>query len=428
MLYLLKNRNFCLLFIGRIVTNVGDSLYYVATMWLVHELGKDPFLTGLAGFLILLPKALQFLVGPLVDKWKIKKTLVFTQSLQAILLLFIPFAHATGILSVWMLLTFMPLVACIEEFAYPTQTKALPLVLQKSELVKGNALFSFAYQGIDLVSNSVAGLLIAFFGAITIFWIDSITFTLAALCFTFLKLPEQIVEINTFNNTSDKPVGRYRRDLIEGFRVVFRSYLWVFTVGAIVANFTIGMVVAILPTFSEKIGGVQTYGILLSAISAGSLIGALLAPILGRYHIGTLSITCFFFGGISWISAAIFPSLLFTACLFGLAWVPIGAVNVLFAGLIQSIVPNDILGRVNSVSYSLSISAMPIGSLVGGYLGKYIDSTLLFSICGLGIIFIALVWSIHPALRTLPPASQINAQTLNIVATKLKSDSGREHI
>jgi hypothetical protein len=62
------HRGFRRLFAGRVVTNVGDSLYFVAAMWLVYRLTGDPVYSGIAGFLTLAPAALQFLVGPLVDR------------------------------------------------------------------------------------------------------------------------------------------------------------------------------------------------------------------------------------------------------------------------------------------------------------------------------------------------------------------------
>lgn len=126
---ILKNRNFLLLFLGRIFTNIGDSLYYVAAMWLVYKLSGNPFYSGLAGFLTLLPSALQFLTGPFVDRWPIKNTLVITQVLQCILILIIPITHYFDLLTVQLLLIIMPIVAFIEQFAYPAQSKALPLLL-----------------------------------------------------------------------------------------------------------------------------------------------------------------------------------------------------------------------------------------------------------------------------------------------------------
>ncbi|MFP3472300.1 hypothetical protein R0J90_19800, partial [Micrococcus sp. SIMBA_144] len=82
------------------------------------------FYVGLAGFLVLAPKALQFLTGPFVDKWNIKKILVTTQLLQCLLLILIPVAYTLHFLTVPFLLVLMPCIAIIEEFAYPTQTKA----------------------------------------------------------------------------------------------------------------------------------------------------------------------------------------------------------------------------------------------------------------------------------------------------------------
>lgn len=62
---LLGNGTFLRLFAGRLVTNAGDSLAAVATMWLVHELSGSRALTGLAGALTLAPNTIQFLFGPL---------------------------------------------------------------------------------------------------------------------------------------------------------------------------------------------------------------------------------------------------------------------------------------------------------------------------------------------------------------------------
>jgi hypothetical protein len=154
---LLKNRNFAALFFGRMVTNIGDSLYYVAAMWLVFELGGSAFYTGLAGFLTLLPGTLQFLTGPIVDKLQIQKLLVWTQVLQAFLVLLIPAAYYAGVLSVAFILVIMPIIAAIEQFAYPGQSALLPRIIRKDQLVKGNSLFSFAYQGVDLAFNAIAG-------------------------------------------------------------------------------------------------------------------------------------------------------------------------------------------------------------------------------------------------------------------------------
>ncbi|MEF7656691.1 MFS transporter [Bacillus thuringiensis] len=404
----LKNRNFLLLFLGRIFTNIGDSLYYVAAMWLVYKLSGNPFYSGLAGFLTLLPSALQFLTGPFVDRWSIKNTLVITQILQCILILIIPITHYFDLLTVQLLLIIMPIVAFIEQFAYPAQSKALPLLLHKTQLLKGNSLFSFAYQGIDLICTTLSGILVALFGAITLYVIDSFTFAITALLFFSLKMPKQ-AETNTSLSTK-----QYFTDLKEGFSIVFRSLMGVFLIGSVVANFSIGMTMAILPSFADSLGGVKSYGFFLAAISAGSLIGALFSSWVGKRNVGRVSIISFATGAIFWFLSTIVPFQWLSIFLFGLAWIPIGATNILFATISQIVIPNRYIGRINSVMRSMGTIAMPFGSLIGGYAANVFSSQLIFALASIGILFISLVWLLHPKLRALPKADEITADTFGV--------------
>ncbi|HDR7566369.1 TPA: MFS transporter [Bacillus mycoides] len=405
---ILKNRNFLLLFLGRIFTNIGDSLYYVAAMWLVYELSGDPFYSGLAGFLTLLPSALQFLTGPFVDRWSIKNTLVITQVLQCILILIIPITHYFDLLTVQLLLIIMPIVAFIEQFAYPAQSKALPLLLNKTQLLKGNSLFSFAYQGIDLICTTLSGILVALLGAITLYVIDSFTFAITALLFFSLKMPQQ-AETNTSLSTK-----QYFSDLKEGFSIVFRSLMGVFLIGSVVANFSIGMTMAILPSFADSLGGVKSYGFFLAAISAGSLIGALFSSWVGKRNVGRVSIIGFATGAIFWFLSTIVPFQWLSIILFGLAWIPIGATNILFATISQIVIPNQYIGRINTVIGSMGKIAMPFGSLIGGYTANVFSSQLIFALASIGILFISLVWLLHPKLRALPKADEITADTFEV--------------
>lgn len=130
---------------------------------------------------------------------------------------------------------------------------------------------------------------------------DSLSFALAALCFSFVKRPRSINVSEESVLHNEMKIKDYLRGLKEGFYVVFHSLLWVFMIGYLVANFTIGMKLALLPTYSDEIGNVGTYGLLLTSISAGSMISAFLDPILGRFRIGITTIICFTLGGFCWM-------------------------------------------------------------------------------------------------------------------------------
>jgi MFS family permease len=409
---LLKNKDFLVLFLGRAITNVGDSIYYVASMWLVYKLGGSPFYSGVAGFLILLPKSSQFVAGPLVDSWSIKRTLVTTQLLELVLILTIPIAYIMHLLTVWIVLTIVPLAAFIEQFAYPSQMKALPLILDKSDLVSGNSLFSFAYKGINMIFNAVGGVLVLTLGATTLYFVDCATFLITATLFSWLKLSSKSsIQPRAWTKST---VKMYFIDLRKGFNVVFYSLLAVLLIGAILSNFALGASMAVLPSFANLRGGAGIYGLLLASESLGVLIGSFLSSWAGRFRVGHFSIIAYSIGAVCWVSAAMVPWTGTGIALFGCAWVPIGAMNILLGAVIQSVIPTKLLARVSSVIYSMSAIAMPLGSLLGGYLASIFGAEAILAFAGTGLLFIPAVWSIHPKLRRMTTARNIHPSTLNL--------------
>jgi hypothetical protein len=184
-----QNRSFRRLFAGRVVTNLGDSFYFVAAMWLVYSLTGSAFYSGVAGFLTLAPSALQFLAGPLVDRWSVRRTLTGTQLVQAVVVALVPVVHAAGLLTVEVVLVVMPLLAALNQLVYPAQSAALPRLLEDEDLVAANSAFSIAYQGVEMVANGIGGLLIGLVGAVALFAVDAVTFGLAALLFATVTVP-----------------------------------------------------------------------------------------------------------------------------------------------------------------------------------------------------------------------------------------------
>ena len=406
---LIRNTAFRRLFVGRLVTNAGDSLYYVAAMWLVYDLGGSAFYTGLAGFLTLAPQALQFLTGPFVDRWDLRRLLVGTQVLQAALVLIIPVAAMIGWLSVTVVLVVMPVAAMVSQFVYPAQNAALPRIVHNEELVDANSVFSFAYQGVDTAFSSLGGVLVALLGAVSLYLIDSVTFMLTALIFAATRIPD--AKSTTDQEDTDRVSSEfsdYVGKLREGIEYIHGTIL-VLTLGAsVVVNFITGAMMAVLPIFAAARGGSETYGILLAAITAGLLIGALGASPLKRISLSRLMIIGFGLGGFAWLAAIYTQWLPATVALFCFAWVPVGVTNVVFMTMIQTYVPEELLGRATSVTISASSAAMPVGSLLGGVAGDAAGSTVVVAMVGAGFLFMTVYWLAHPLLRYVPPVEEID--------------------
>jgi MFS family permease len=439
-----RNPDFARLLSGRLVTNAGDSLYAVAAMWLVFDLTGSEVYTGLAGFLVMSPALLQAFVGPLVDRWSLRAVMVWSQLIQAVLVLAVPVAAWFGVLSVWVVLTVIPLAAFVNQFAYPAQQAALPRIVDDADLVRANAALQVGYSGVDATFNAVAGLLVAAVGAVALYLVDAVTFLLAAALFVSLRIPARAASVEAAQTdgtpTGEAPaadpaaggdgaptlagdggreqvglrgaVDRYLDDLRGGVGFVRGTLLLPLLVTGLVANFTLGGVTAVLPSFAAGYGGADVYGLLLAGIGAGTLLGALLASRLEHLPVGVLSMGGFLLSAGLWGLGVASPWVPATAVLFALAFVPVGVTNVVIMSMVQRLVPEGMLGRVSALLGSVSTAMAPVGSLLGGVSAAWLGVGTVAAGAALGFLFVAVYTAAVPHLRTLPPAGEV--ETLSV--------------
>lgn len=438
---LLRNGSFVRLFIGRLVTNVGDSLYYIAAMWLVYQLTGSAAFTGVAGFLTMAPSAVQFLFGPLVDRTPLRRVLVGTQLAQGVLVLVVPVAAALDVLSVWVVLTVIPLLSLLNQPVYPAESAALPRIVEREELVAGNSLFSLAYQGTDAAFNAVGGLLVSVLGAVTLFLVDSITFGVTTLLFATLSIPtagtgDDGTEQPAMSSATDSEVtdsdehessetasdgglstaaddlpSSYLADLREGIEFLRGTIVSKLLVGAVVVNFAIGGVIAVLPAYADTLGGASAYGLLTAALGMGLLVGALIGSVAGQFPFGCVVGLGMAASAVVWVGAVTIDWLPASVLLFALAFVPAGVTNVLEISLIQALVPDALLGRVTAILGSASAATAPVGALVGGVVAEATSVTLVLWAAGASFVLLAVYVFAVPSLRRLPKVSEISTLT-----------------
>lgn len=414
MLNIFKNWNFVKLFLGRLITNIGDSIYYVAAMWLVYELGGSAFYTGLAGFLILLPNAFQFLFGPIVDNYSVKAILVISQIIQAILVSIIPILHYYDLLTVTLILIIMPLISFVNQFAYPASQAIIPKIIPRDHLVKGNSLMSIAYQGVDMSFNAISGILIGLVGIIYLYAIDALTFIICSILFFLIKIPKEEKSKVSEKRVVKQRVKQYFNELKEGIKFCFDSIVSKFFIQNIVANFVLGAMMAILPAYADIRGGPEVYGLLLGVFSAGILIGSFLASFLEKIKLGYLLSVSFFIGSIMWTFSALIGNNILSITMFGLASIPIGITNVILFSTLQNIIPERLLGRVLSVIISIGSFSMPIGSLIGGFLSPIISVELILAFCGCGFLLVSVYILVMSDLRKLPSSKNLKPTNFKI--------------
>lgn len=434
-----RNRTFRRLFAGRVITNVGDSFYFVGAMWLVYSLTNDPVYTGIAGFVTMAPQVFQFLAGPLVDRWSIRRTLVGTQLIQAVVVSLIPIAHAFGFLTVELVLVVMPVLSALNQLVYPAQITALPRILGDEELVAANSAFSVAYQGFDIVANGLGGALIGLFGAVSLFAFDTVTFGIAAIVFATVSIPSAntLTDTDHSSDASTRPLtsdahrvadgdeslvadgnpretensDSYVVRLREGVAVLRGTFLVPLLAGAVVANFSVGMMLAATPAYANslgvpgvlsQIGAAGAYGILMAAIATGGFVGAIATNLVADRRLGRSMIVGYTLAGALWGGALLANWLPLTALLFALANIPLGVLSVQVAAVVQSALPAEMVGRGSSIHGSASASMVPIGSLAGGVVAGWLSPQVAMAALGIAAFAVALYVLVNPELREIP--------------------------
>ena len=395
-----KNKNFSILLFGRLITNFGDSIYSIATLTLIYTLTKSTFYSGITLFLISFTAILQIFVSPLISKFNVKRFLIISQLFQAIILLVITYLIYVNKLQITTLIIFIVCISFINQIVYPIQLGLLPKIVKQQDLVKANSLFSIAYQGSDALFNSIGGFIIAIFGSIYAFIINSLTFFINSVLFIFLSS-------NLSNNENTNTVQEnYLSKLSSGIKIWNTPLLKSLLIGIIIINFSTSSLLTILPEYSETS---YFYGILLSASGLGILIGAFLSnkKILKNIRLGTLYITFAFGIAVSWGLLSILNNnsitnkiINFSLFLFG--WILIGILNTYSQTMIQCIVNKDKLDVAMSTMIGLSIALSPLGALFAGILSIKFNTKIIIIITSLLIFVVFLLWIHNRKIQKLP--------------------------
>ena len=398
-----KNKNFSLLLFGRLITNFGDSIYSIATLTLIYTLTKSTFYSGITLFLISFTAILQIFISPIINKFNVKRFLIISQLLQAIILLVITYLIYVDKLQITTLIIFIVCISFINQIVYPIQLALLPKIVKQEDLIKANSLFSIAYQGSDAFFNSIGGFIITVFGTIYAFIINSITFFINSAIFIFLS--------NDLSKNTNSIQENYFTKLSSGIKIWNTPLLKPLLIGIIIINFSTSSLLTLLPEYSETS---YFYGILLSASGLGILIGAFLSnkKILKNIRLGTLYITFAFGIAVSWGLLSILNNnsitnkiINFSLFLFG--WILIGILNTYSQTMIQCIISKDKLDVAMSTMIGLSIAFSPLGALLAGVLSiKYSIKTIII-ITSLLIFSIFLFWLFNKNIRNLPSFSKL---------------------
>ena len=398
---MIKNKDFYVLLLGRLITNFGDSLYAIASTLLVYQMSGYTVYSGISLFLTSSTAIVQLLLSPILDKINRKKFLILTQFLQAILILIIPALYYWERLNVYHIMIIMPIISLLNQLVYPGQISLLPKILSEEELVTGNSLMTMAYQGSNAIFDTLAGFIIAIFGFMTAFYADSASFILTGLLFCILS--KKLSHYNERGNQrGDSAIKNHFKGLKEGLDLFKDSRIFALVLGVVFINFSATSISAVLPAFAKD---EIFYSLMLAGMGAGVLLGSLFAgiPKLKEVSLGKLYVYGMFIVSLAWISLSYFAAnIKLAVALYALGWFVVGIVNVYAQTMVQMLVPSEKIGSAMGAMVGISTFMAPVGALVGGFLGEYLSSSKAIFIGSTIILLVAIYWVINKNIRKLP--------------------------
>lgn len=402
---MIKSKDFYVLLLGRLITNFGDSLYAIASTLLVYQMSGSTVYSGITLFLTSSTAIVQLLLSPILDKINMKKFLIFSQLIQAILILIIPALYYFERLNVYHIMVLMPIISLINQLVYPGQISLLPKILTEKELVTGNSLMTMAYQGSNAIFDTLAGFIISIFGFMAAFYADSVSFILTGLLFCLLSK-----KLCSYNEREEKAEGsaikNHFKGLKEGLDLFKDSRIFALVLGVVFINFSATSISAVLPAFAED---EIFYSLMLAGMGGGVLLGSLFAglPKLKEISLGKLYVYGMIVVSLAWISVSYFATNIKVAvALYALGWFVVGIVNVYAQTMVQMIVPSEKIGSAMGAMVGISTFMAPLGALLGGYLGEYLSSPRAILIASVIILLVAIYWALNKNIRKLPPVNK----------------------
>ncbi len=358
----LRNPNYRLWLIGGTISLLGDQFYLVALPWLVLQQTGSAVAMGAIMMAGAIPRAVLMLMGGAVsDRMSARKVMMATATARTILVTAIGVLVWLHILRTWELYALAVAFGVADAFAVPAQTAFMPSLLKREQLVAASSVGQSTGQLTTILGPVPAGFVIKMLGVAWAFFLDAISFLF--IIGALWKLPDP-----PKSQAARKAVWHSIAEGIAyvGQDVPLRSLMLLATI----MNFCVSGPVAIGLAYltKTKFGSPAAYGIVISAVAAGSLLGAVLAGVWKIRRRGLLILSVSVILGVCLAAIGLMGSVWSIATVLVIMGAAAGLVNVHIGAWAMQRIDAAVRGRVASVLMLAAYGIAPISLAVAGFL------------------------------------------------------------
>ncbi|HEY8835940.1 MAG TPA: MFS transporter [Chthoniobacterales bacterium] len=366
-----KHRNFRLYFSGQLISFTGTWMTTTAQGWLVYQLTGSKALLGIVAAAASAPMLLFATFGGWIADRYPKRAVVVCTQISSMLLSFAMAALVwTKVVQPWHIIALAVLGGITMAFDMPARQSFVIEMTSREDLMNAISLNSSAFNCARIVGPSIAGLLMAHISIAACFLCDGLSFIPVIAGLLMMRLPKKQNRIASS--------GGAITQALEGFRYVWmhRRVLTILSLFTVVGIFGWSYSV-LMPAFAHDILhlGANGYGLLMAGSGVGALAAALTVASAGHMlPTRTMSL-----GGI-WIFSTALVLFAFARNLYVgvalLALVGFGIVLYFSTSntVLQSIVPDEMRGRVMGIWALIFGGMIPLGSLEAGLMADSVGT------------------------------------------------------
>jgi MFS family permease len=360
----LQEREFRLIWLARTLSAVGDAVVPVATAFAVLDIGTVSDLGLVLGAAMGSRMVFMLVGGVWADRLPRRELMVGSDLVRAVVQAAVAAAFFTETIEVWHLIIASTIFGAASAFFNPASTGLVPQVVSPARLQEANALLSLSRNAAELFGPAVAGVLVATVGYSLVFAIDAASFVASLLCLALMR-PVASARVQTQS---------FLDEARDGIReVLARPWMRATLTADAFGNFAIAPYFVLGPlVVRDHLGGAADWGLMMAAGAAGGIVGGMLVlrwkpsrPLVAAY----LGLTAIPLALLTLVPPLPLPLLMLGAALFTMSIV-VG--NTFWQTMEQQHVPNEALGRVDSVAWMVALVIMPIAYVVTGPVAEWL--------------------------------------------------------
>jgi len=401
--------NFRRYYLGQLISLNGTWMHSVAQAWLVYRLTGSSFMLGLVTFCNLAPVLLLSLVaGVAADRFNRRKMLIAVHSFAMLQALLLAALTITDTVEPWHIVVLATVLGAARAFEVPARHALIGEIIPREQLSNAIGLSSSTFNAARFVGPAIAGALVAWWGEGPVFLVNALSFSAILFALIGMRLEKRP------NDAAGEPIGAH---LIEGLRFAaghaqIRGGLLMLGMVSMMSS----AITVLMPVFAAEThaGGSQLMGVMMSAMGAGALLGALrlaarpsgegLERVIGWAAFGLAVAACVLSTlHVLWLTLPV------------LVLVGYGHTTAAASAnaMIQLHTDDALRGRVMSIFSMIFLGLMPVGSLLGGWAAEHVGASATITSFGLacGLASSLYLWSLYKPARADRQSASVGGQS-----------------